>query len=551
MKTVTSQLQFGIIKSNQKTSGTLSRVRRDHSRCFVLVAIVILLAVQGFALAADAPQAELLKSLSKIQEGKTTDGKILATQVCGACHLSPNPDVVDKKTWQGQILPRMEARLGVSPADYSSSPEGQLTKELKIYPEQPLITKAQWDAIFEYYLTTAPEIPLPQDPRPPIEVGLPQFDARPGRFGFAPALTTFVKISPSTHSILLGDDQAKIISTLDPNGKLKSSFPFTNVPIAVVEEPKGIYVTSIGSFIPSEIQKAGLSYIGFEKEKAEPEKVILKDLPRAVQTVFADFNRDGKMDFATCMFGNLRGRFSWFENKVDNEYEEHVLFDKAGPIHCEVHDFNHDGIPDIALLVAQESEALYILPNDGKGNFGMKLIFQKQPAFGHNYFELADFNGDGEMDLLVVNGDNGEYFSPLKKFHGVRIYLNKGSNRFEESYFFPLNGAVKAMARDFDGDGDLDIAAISFFPDYEKSPRESFVYLENKGALNFKPSTFAQCVAGRWDVMDAGDLDGDGDLDIVLGSYIRGPTPVPDFLRKPWEKQGPSIMILKNKLKGQ
>jgi hypothetical protein len=153
------------------------------------------------------------------------------------------------------------------------------------------------------------------------------------------------------------------------------------------------------------------------------------------------------------------------------------------------------------------------------------------------------------MDLLVVNGDNGEYESALKKYHGVRIYLNRGNNRFEEAYFFPLNGATKAIARDFDGDGDLDIAVIAFYPDYVKSPRESFVYLENRGGFNFSPSTFRECISGRWVVMDVGDVDGDGDLDIVLGSYIRGPTAVPMFLSQTWEKQGPSLMILKNKLR--
>jgi len=41
-------------------------------------------------------------------------------------------------------------------------------------------------------------------------------------------------------------------------------------------------------------------------------------------------------------------------------------------------------------------------------------------------------------------------------------------------------------------------------------------------------------------------VDGDGDLDIVLGSYIRGPTKVPEFMSQSWEKQGPSLIILKN-----
>lgn len=485
----------------------------------------------------------------KIEVGEEADGKILSEQVCGACHKFPDPSLVDKKTWNEQILPRMEARLGVTPPDYNSSPEGEIIRELKIYPDQPLITKAQWAAIHSYYMTNAPETPLPQDPHAPIEVGLKQFAPLPARFRFAPALTTFVKISPSTRSIMLGDNQAKQISILDVDGKLKSSIPFTNVPIEIVEQPRGLYVTSIGSFVPSEKQTAALSYFGLENGSAMPEKIILKNLPRAVQTVFADFNGDGKMDFATCMFGNLRGRFSWFENKGEDDYKEHVLFDKAGPIHCEVHDFNRDGSPDIALLVAQETEGLYILQNDGKGSFNMNLAFQYHPSFGHNYFELADFNGDGEMDLLVASGDNGEYSSPTKKYHGLRIYLNKGKNRFDEGWFYPLNGAVKGIARDFDTDGDLDIAAISFFPDYEKSPRESFVYLENKGSMKFEPTTFAQCVAGRWVAMDAGDLDGDGDIDLALGSYIRAPTPAPDFLRRIWEKQGPSVMILKNQLK--
>ena len=72
---------------------------------------------------------------------------------------------------------------------------------------------------------------------------------------------------------------------------------------------------------------------------------------------------------------------------------------------------------------------------------------------------------------------------------------------------------------DFDADGDLDIASASFFPDYGKSPRESFVYLESKGGLKFEPSTFRQCIGGRWMTLDAADMDGDGDIDVLSASY--------------------------------
>ena len=96
--------------------------------------------------------------------------------------------------------------------------------------------------------------------------------------------------------------------------------------------------------------------------------------------------------------------------------------------------------------------------------------------------------------------------------------------------------------------GDTDIAAVSYFPNYNKSPRESFVYFENKDG-KYTANTFRTCISGRWLTMDAGDVD--GDIDLALGNYTYGPDKaifVLNFLMKTWEPSGPPVMILYNTL---
>jgi hypothetical protein len=49
--------------------------------------------------------------------------------------------------------------------------------------------------------------------------------------------------------------------------------------------------------------------------------------------------------------------------------------------------------------------------------------------------------------------------------------------------------------------------------------------------------------------MDVGDMDGDRDIDILLGSLVRMPSEVPAFVKEIWETTGPSVVILKNTLR--
>jgi hypothetical protein len=156
---------------------------------------------------------------------------------------------------------------------------------------------------------------------------------------------------------------------------------------------------------------------------------------------------------------------------------------------------------------------------------------------------MDDFNHDGFPDIVYTCGDNADFSVVLKPYHGVYIFLNDGHWNFSQRYFFPINGCYKAMARDFDGDGDLDLAVISFFADYQKQPEEAFIYLENKGDFNFMPHSLPAGQRGRWITMDVGDLNGDGKPDILLGNFSIAPSfikPKVDF------KKEPAFLYLKN-----
>jgi hypothetical protein len=242
-------------------------------------------------------------------------------------------------------------------------------------------------------------------------------------------------------------------------------------------------------------------------------------LERPVQMQAADLNGDGRVDYLVCEFGNLVGALSWLENKGNGQYERHVIRAVPGAIRAYVNDYNHDGLPDIWALFAQGDEGIFLFTNQGKGRFSEQSVLRFPPSYGSSYFELADLNKDGQPDIVYTCGDNADFSPVLKPYHGVYIFLNDGHNHFSQDYFFPINGCYKAMARDFDGDGDLDLATIAFFPDLNHQPEEGFVYLENLGGGDFKPYSLPQTQRGKWLTMDVGDVDGDGRLDIVLGNF--------------------------------
>jgi hypothetical protein len=142
-----------------------------------------------------------------------------------------------------------------------------------------------------------------------------------------------------------------------------------------------------------------------------------------------------------------------------------------------------------------------------------------------------------------VNGDNADQSQILKNYHGVRVFENNGKGKFEEAWFYPMHGASGLEVGDFDQDGDLDLIAIAFFPDRNQNPRQDLIYFQQGETGGFDPFILENAPEFNWLTITKGDLDGDGDQDVVIGTFA-----FDELYKAPASNWSPFI-ILRNTMK--
>ncbi|NND31213.1 MAG: VCBS repeat-containing protein [Saprospiraceae bacterium] len=445
-------------------------------------------------------------------------GKQLIKQYCTTCHLTPDPKSLTKTIWQDQVLPKMGAYLGMSTSftelKYLSS-----LQQVGAAPAQPMLNESEWSKIQDYILSHAPDTLMVSKAYPILKNELEVFRKIDLGLSSPSSTTSLVSFRKGHKSILFGSAKTASLYQLNLSDNRIDSIPVGGAPSALVEKDGYIFLLSMGQIYPNDSKEGSLLKI-----KSDPltiEEKILTQLPRPVHFQIVDLDDDLDDDIIVSGFGNILGQLSWHENQ-GRYFENHILSDLPGAIKTIYQDLNEDGIKDIVALMAQGDEGIYLHAGSYKKDFQpRKSILRFPPNYGSTYFELTDFNDDKKPDILYASGDNGDYKPFMKSYHGIRIFINYSTGnsiKYEESAFIQLNGAFKAMAADYDLDGDLDIAALSHFPDKDKTPEEGLIYFENQGDLTFEAHALPAVPNSRWLVMDAADYDKDGDTDILIGS---------------------------------
>ena len=121
----------------------------------------------------------------------------------------------------------------------------------------------------------------------------------------------------------------------------------------------------------------------------------------------------------------------------------------------------------------------------------------------------GDFNNDGDVDYAVTRALSDEFATTMQ------VYSNNSAGTFSSSNAFSTFYDISIAAGDLDNDGDLDlVTAVPF-----GSNQMDFYTNDGAGAFSFINSTWTTEAATN---VEVADMDGDGDLDIVCSNPTSG-----------------------------
>ena len=477
-------------------------------------------------------------------------GLQLAQNYCSGCHAFPKAEILPTTYW-GRLMPIMGFFLGAGKekfkfADYMDPIAKERLSNSGLFPEESIIDIQDWIEINKYYLNFSPR-ELVVDDTPDFDMNLTQFTAEelPWKNSNEVEGLSYIDFVNDQFEVGLYNENESNFIKLDNEGNEieKTSLPS---PLADVKKSeKGELILLMGKLNNIDVPTGRLIL------KQDSLEELIAPLERPINFEIADFNNDGQDEILVAEFGKFLGGINLYS--VTDSLEKINIHPHSGALKIILKDVNNDGLQDFYVLVAQADESVYLFTNQGDLKFEAKRVIRLPAHYGTTHFDLVDFDGDGDDDIICSSGDSGDYGIILKPFHGVRIFENQGNHQYKQAWFFPQQGAYGTVSADYDDDGDVDFASIGYFATYLNRDREVFIYFENistqEDKWQFIPHGFRGKKDDCWILINQADVDNDGDIDIILGanSKVLHPEKKAEKLDQ-WQKHGGILTVLKNKL---
>ncbi|MDE0920398.1 MAG: FG-GAP-like repeat-containing protein [Arenicellales bacterium] len=302
------------------------------------------------------------------------------------------------------------------------------------------------------------------------------------------------------------------IGTLTITDDDSISFTAANIDTSSANGAKGVYLADMDSDGDLDIVAASSvddTISWFENDGASNPNFTAANIATtangAADVVVRDMDGDGDLDIVSA--SSADNTIAWYENDGaanPSWSAANIATSAGGAYSVDVADMDGDG--DLDIVSASDTDnTIAWYENDGAADPSWSATDIATSAEGARGVSVADMDGDGDIDIVSASRDDDT----------IAWYENDGAANpswTAADIATSADGALSAKVADMDGDGDMDIISASYLDD-------TIAWYENDGEADptWTAANIATSADGASD-LEAMDMDGDGDMDIVSAS---------------------------------